>query len=92
MPTVTAFDVIFAEEQDSNVNPLGVNGVGELGVVGTAAPIANAVFHATWVRSRMGPADSTRQGIREDCDVPNEIKPRLQGEPLDCDLLIVEHT
>ena len=45
MPTFTAFDVIFVEEQDSTVNPLGVNGVGELGVVGTAAAIANAVFH-----------------------------------------------
>ena len=45
MPTFTAFDVIFVEEQDSIVNPLGVNGVGELGVVGTAAAIANAVFH-----------------------------------------------
>ena len=52
MPTFTAFDVIFSEEQDSIVNPPGVNGVGELGVVGTAAAIANAVFHPTGVRVR----------------------------------------
>jgi len=42
---IHSIDVIFVEEQESTVNPLGVNGVGELGVVGTAAAIANAVFH-----------------------------------------------
>ncbi|MEX2261693.1 MAG: xanthine dehydrogenase family protein molybdopterin-binding subunit [Bryobacteraceae bacterium] len=45
-------DVIFVEEHDSIVNPLGVKGVGELGIVGTAAAIANAVFHATAKRIR----------------------------------------
>jgi len=45
-------DVIFVEEHDSIVNPLGVKGLGELGVVGTAAAIANAVFHATGYRVR----------------------------------------
>jgi xanthine dehydrogenase YagR molybdenum-binding subunit len=45
-------DVIFVEEHDSIVNPLGIKGLGELGIVGTAAAIANAVFHATGTRVR----------------------------------------
>jgi xanthine dehydrogenase YagR molybdenum-binding subunit len=45
-------DVIFVEEKDDLVNPLGVKGVGEIGIVGTAAAIANAVFHATGKRVR----------------------------------------
>jgi xanthine dehydrogenase YagR molybdenum-binding subunit len=45
-------DVIFIEETDSIVNPLGVKGLGEIGLVGVAAAIANAVFHATGKRVR----------------------------------------
>lgn len=45
-------DVIFVDEPDSEVNPLGVKGVGEIGVVGTPAAIANAIFHATGKRVR----------------------------------------
>jgi xanthine dehydrogenase YagR molybdenum-binding subunit len=45
-------DVIFVEEHDSIVNPLGAKGLGEPGVVGVAAAIANAVFHATGHRVR----------------------------------------
>jgi xanthine dehydrogenase YagR molybdenum-binding subunit len=44
--------VIFVKENDSIVNPLGVKGLGEIGVVGVAAAIANAVFHATGKRVR----------------------------------------
>ena len=44
-------DVIFVEEPDDEVNPLGIKGVGEIGVVGTAAAVANAIFHATGRRS-----------------------------------------
>jgi len=44
--------VIFVEEKDDVINPLGVKGVGEIGVVGTAAAIANAIFHATGKRVR----------------------------------------
>jgi len=44
-------DVIFVDEEDK-ANPLGVKGVGEIGIVGTAAAIANAVFHATGKRVR----------------------------------------
>ena len=45
-------DVIFVEEQDEIVNPLGAKGIGEIGIVGVAAAIANAVFHATGKRIR----------------------------------------
>ncbi|GAA5004738.1 xanthine dehydrogenase family protein molybdopterin-binding subunit [Streptomyces siamensis] len=40
-------DVELIEVEDSVVNPLGVKGVGEIGQVGAAAAIANAVWHAT---------------------------------------------
>jgi xanthine dehydrogenase YagR molybdenum-binding subunit len=49
---VHAIDVIFVDEEDAEINPLGVKGVGEIGIVGTAAAIANAVFHATGKRVR----------------------------------------
>jgi xanthine dehydrogenase YagR molybdenum-binding subunit len=45
-------DVIFVDELESHLNALGVKGVGEIGIVGTAAAIANAVYHATGVRVR----------------------------------------
>ena len=43
--------VIFVDEPDDS-NPLGVKGVGEVGIVGVAAAIANAVYHATGKRVR----------------------------------------
>src|SRR5215470_12655140 len=49
---VQDLDVIFVEERDDIVNPLGAKGLGEIGLVGTAAAIANAVFHATGRRVR----------------------------------------
>src|SRR5206468_65008 len=48
-------EVIFVEEHDDVVNPLGAKGVGEIGVVGVPAAIANAVFHATGKRVRSFP-------------------------------------
>jgi len=45
-------DVILVPETDDYVNPVGVKGIGELGNVGTAAAVANAVYHATGVRVR----------------------------------------
>jgi xanthine dehydrogenase YagR molybdenum-binding subunit len=45
-------EVFFVEEQDDIVNPIGVKGLGEIGIVGTAAAIANAVYHATGKRIR----------------------------------------
>ena len=44
--------VIFVDEPDSMINPLGIKGVGEIGIVGVAAAIANAVYHATGKRVR----------------------------------------
>jgi xanthine dehydrogenase YagR molybdenum-binding subunit len=44
--------VIFVDEPDARVNPLGIKGVGEIGIVGVAAAIANAVYHATGIRVR----------------------------------------
>jgi xanthine dehydrogenase YagR molybdenum-binding subunit len=45
-------EVIFVDEPDDIVNPLGVKGVGEIGIVGVAAAIANAIYHATGKRVR----------------------------------------
>ncbi len=45
-------ETLFVEEDDQIVNPLGVKGMGELGMVGIPAAIANAVFHATGKRIR----------------------------------------
>jgi xanthine dehydrogenase YagR molybdenum-binding subunit len=45
-------DVIFVDEPDTIVNPLGIKGLGEIGIVGVAAAIANAVYHATGKRVR----------------------------------------
>lgn len=45
-------EVMFVPEVDTQVNPLGVKGLGELGNVGTDAAIANALFHATGRRVR----------------------------------------
>jgi xanthine dehydrogenase YagR molybdenum-binding subunit len=45
-------DIVLVEEDDPHVDPIGVKGIGELGIVGVAAAIANAVFNATGVRVR----------------------------------------
>ncbi len=49
---VPNIEALFVEERDDHVNVLGIKGVGEIGIVGTAAAIANAVFNATGVRVR----------------------------------------
>ncbi|MFC3215101.1 xanthine dehydrogenase family protein molybdopterin-binding subunit [Novosphingobium panipatense] len=48
-------DVIFVDEPDPEVTPLGVKGLGEIGIVGTAAAVANAIYHATGKRVRQLP-------------------------------------
>ena len=54
-------DVIFVEPPlDTHINPLGVKGVGEIGIVGVPAAIANAVYHATGVRVRELPLTPDR--------------------------------
>jgi xanthine dehydrogenase YagR molybdenum-binding subunit len=45
-------EVIFVDEPDAIVNPLGIKGIGEIGIVGVAAAIANAIYHATGKRVR----------------------------------------
>jgi xanthine dehydrogenase YagR molybdenum-binding subunit len=49
---IQQLEVIFVEEHDEIVNPLGAKGIGEIGIVGVAAAIANAIFHATGKRVR----------------------------------------
>jgi xanthine dehydrogenase YagR molybdenum-binding subunit len=49
---VGSLDALFVDEGDPHVNPLGVKGLGEIAIVGTAPAIANAVFHATGRRVR----------------------------------------
>jgi xanthine dehydrogenase YagR molybdenum-binding subunit len=45
-------DVTWIDEEDLHVNPMGSKGIGEIGIVGTAAAVANAVYNATGVRVR----------------------------------------
>ncbi len=49
---IDQIDVILVPEEDQDVNPLGIKGIGELANVGTAAAVANAVYHATGMRIR----------------------------------------
>jgi xanthine dehydrogenase YagR molybdenum-binding subunit len=49
---VPQIEVIFVDEHDPHVNPLGAKGIGEIGITGVAAAIANAVYHATGRRIR----------------------------------------
>jgi xanthine dehydrogenase YagR molybdenum-binding subunit len=50
-----SIDVFFAEEHDPHSSALGARGIGELGEVGVAAAITNALFHATSKRIRKLP-------------------------------------
>lgn len=49
---IGSVEVITVPERDAAINELGIKGVGELGVIGMNAAVANAVFHATGVRVR----------------------------------------
>jgi xanthine dehydrogenase YagR molybdenum-binding subunit len=49
---VGAVEVQWIDEVDPYVNLVGAKGIGEIGIVGTAAAIANAVYHATGIRVR----------------------------------------
>jgi xanthine dehydrogenase YagR molybdenum-binding subunit len=49
---------VIVDETDTLINPLGIKGVGELGITGVAAAVANAVHHATGVRVRKLPIRS----------------------------------
>jgi xanthine dehydrogenase YagR molybdenum-binding subunit len=52
---VPAMDVLTVDEHDPHVNALGIKGVGEIGITGSAGAVANAVWHATGVRVRRFP-------------------------------------
>ena len=49
---VRNIDIILVPEEDAHVNPIGAKGLGEIGIVGVAPSIANAVYHATGKRIR----------------------------------------
>ncbi len=49
---IAQIEAVWIDEEDRHSNPMGTKGVGEIGIVGTAAAIANAVYHATGVRVR----------------------------------------
>ena len=52
---VPSMEALMIEEHDPHVNALGIKGVGEIGVTGSAGAVANAVWHATGVRVRRFP-------------------------------------
>jgi xanthine dehydrogenase YagR molybdenum-binding subunit len=49
---VGSIEVFWIDEEDPHLNPMGAKGIGEIGIVGTAAAIANAAYHATGIRVR----------------------------------------
>ncbi|WP_224367575.1 xanthine dehydrogenase family protein molybdopterin-binding subunit [Hyalangium versicolor] len=51
-PDVPDIDVTFVPETDPYINAIGAKGIGEIGITGVAAAIANAVYHATGKRIR----------------------------------------
>jgi xanthine dehydrogenase YagR molybdenum-binding subunit len=49
---VGSIEIAWIDEHDLHINPMGSKGIGELGIVGTAAAVANATAHATGIRVR----------------------------------------
>ncbi len=52
---IPSVEAILVEEHDPHINALGIKGVGEIGITGTAGAIVNAIWHATGVRVRATP-------------------------------------
>jgi xanthine dehydrogenase YagR molybdenum-binding subunit len=52
---VPSLEALMIEEHDAHVNSLGIKGVGEIGITGSAGAVANAVWHATGIRVRRFP-------------------------------------
>ncbi len=52
---IQQLEIIMVSETDTKINPLGIKGLGELGIVGTAAAVSNAVYNATGKRIRSLP-------------------------------------
>ncbi|WP_225847096.1 xanthine dehydrogenase family protein molybdopterin-binding subunit [Streptomyces sp. HPF1205] len=63
---VPGVEAYWLDEADEHLNPMGGKGVGEIGIVGTAAAVGNAVHHATGVRLRELPL------------TPDRLLPRLE--------------
>ena len=57
---VRGIEVEWLEEEDTRFTPMGSRGIGEIGIVGTAAAVANATYHATGVRVRSIPITADR--------------------------------
>jgi xanthine dehydrogenase YagR molybdenum-binding subunit len=55
-----AIDAVWLDEEDPHVNALGAKGIGEIGIVGTAAAVANALYDATGIRLRELPVTPDR--------------------------------
>jgi xanthine dehydrogenase YagR molybdenum-binding subunit len=53
-------DAVWLDEHDPHLNPMGSKGIGEIGIVGAAAAIANAAYHATGTRVRDLPITADR--------------------------------
>jgi xanthine dehydrogenase YagR molybdenum-binding subunit len=52
---VDDIEAVWLEEEDPNLNPMGTKGIGEIGIVGTAAATTSAIHHATGQRFRRLP-------------------------------------
>jgi xanthine dehydrogenase YagR molybdenum-binding subunit len=57
---VADIEAAWIDEDDPHLNPMGSKGIGEIGIVGTAAALANAVYHATGRRIRDLPITPAR--------------------------------
>ena len=72
---VPSLEALMIEEHDPHVNALGIKGVGEIGITGSAGAVANAVWHATGIRVRRFP-------IRiEDLVMGGSLPPTRQALP-----------
>ena len=72
---VPSLEALMIEEHDPHVNALGIKGVGEIGITGSAGAVANAVWHATGIRVRRFP-------IRiEDLVTGGSLRPTRQALP-----------
>ena len=49
---IRKISVAFIDSEDMHLDPLGIRGIGEIGITGMTAAIANAVYHATGKRIR----------------------------------------
>ena len=82
MPTSPTSRPILLRRRDDKANPLGVKGVGELGICGAGAAVANAVYNACGVRIRDYPItpdklilDPGFPGIGQGDGIPSRHRP-----------------